>query len=138
MSRKVLVVDDEPHLLYMLSHVLKHAGYEVVTAPNGQAGYEAACQHLPEAVVTDFQMPIMDGLQMAIQLRANANTSAIPVVMLTARGHKIQPAEMTQTNITDIIAKPLSARELVERLNEIFGVAGLSEAGGPGEGQGHV
>jgi len=120
MTKKILVVDDELHLVHIVCYKLKKMGYDVVTAHNGRDGYQLACQHKPDAIVTDYQMPVMDGFEMAVQLRANPDTTAIPLIMLTARGHKIPPSQLTQTNIRNMMAKPFSAIQLIENLTELL------------------
>lgn len=120
MPKTILVVDDELHLVHIVSYKLKKMGYTVVTAHNGRDGYDLACQHKPDAVVTDYQMPVMDGFEMALQLRANPGTAEIPLIMLTARGHKIPPSDLIKTNIKNLMAKPFSALQLVENVAEIL------------------
>ncbi len=123
---KILVVDDELHLVHILSYKLEQAGYDLVTAHNGRDGFELACQHKPDLVVTDFQMPIMDGFEMAIRLRSNLSTTDIPIIMLTARGHKVPPADLAKTQIKHLMAKPFSARQLVEIIVEVLGLSDAS------------
>lgn len=120
MPKKILVVDDELHLVHIVCYKLKQMGYAVVTAHNGRDGYELACQHKPDAVVTDYQMPVMDGFEMAVQLRANPNTAEIPLIMLTARGHKIPTSDLVKTNIKNLMAKPFSALQLIENVAELI------------------
>jgi len=119
-NQKILIVDDEVHLVHILSFKLSQSGYELLTANNGQDGYELACQHQPDVVVTDFQMPVMDGFEMAKRLRANPLTVDIPLIMLTGRGHKISPEELAQTHIKIMMAKPFSANQLVKNVVQVL------------------
>jgi len=121
MTPKILVLDDDLHMVHILSYKLRQQGYEVLTAHNGRDGYQLACQKKPDLVVTDFQMPIMNGFEMAIKLRDNPDTTELPLIMLTARGHKILPSELAKTNIRTLMAKPFSARELIQNIAEQFG-----------------
>jgi len=121
MTQKILVVDDDLHMVHILSYKLRREGYEVISACNGQEGYDLACQAKPDLVVTDFQMPLMSGFEMAVKLRANRDTAGLPVIMLTARGHKIPPGDLAQTNTRSLMAKPFSARELIQNIAELFG-----------------
>lgn len=120
MSKKILVIDDDLHMVHIIGFKLKKVGYEVVTAHNGRDGYALACQHKPCLVVTDFQMPIMDGFEMAMKMNADPDTAEIPLIMLTARGHKIPPSELAKTNIRTLMAKPFSALQLVENVAELL------------------
>lgn len=120
-NKKILVVDDELHLVHIVSYKLKQMGYDLVTAHNGRDGFELACQHKPDLIVTDFQMPVLDGYEMATRLLANPDTAQIPIIMLTARGHKLSPSALAKTNIQTLMAKPFSARQLVEHVAELLG-----------------
>lgn len=122
MSKKILVVDDDLHMVHAISYKLRQQGYEVFTAHNGRDGFSLACQNKPDLVVTDFQMPLLSGFEMAIQLRSSPDTSELPLIMLTARGHKIPPAELMKTNIKALMAKPFSSRELVQKIAEQLGM----------------
>ena len=120
MVKKILILDDDLHMVHILSYKLQKEGYEVLTAQNGRDGYQMACQEKPDLVVTDFQMPIMSGFEMAIKLRDNPDTAELPLIMLTGRGHKILPAELAKTNIRSLMVKPFSAKELVQNITEQF------------------
>lgn len=129
MAKKILVLDDDLHMVHILSYKLRQEGYEVLTAHNGRDGYQLACQEKPDLVVTDFQMPIMSGFEMAVKLRENLDTTELPLIMLTARGHKIPPSELAKTNIRSLMAKPFSARELVQNVTEQLGHGAAAQDG---------
>jgi chemosensory pili system protein ChpA (sensor histidine kinase/response regulator) len=116
---KILVVDDEPYITFMISARLRELGCEVLVAHNGVEALDLALLHVPRVVISDLQMPRMDGLEFSRRLRADAKTSHIPVVMLTARGHKLTPSEMSLTNIQHLLPKPFSARELLGLVEEM-------------------
>ena len=121
--KKLLVVDDEVCLTEVVAHALTKAGYEVLTAEDGEEGYALACRELPDLVVTDYQMPQLDGLQFSARLKETATTSEIPVILLTARGHRVGAADLARTNIREVMAKPFSSRHLRARIDEILGGA---------------
>lgn len=116
----VLVVDDEPHLTYMLAHKLRGEGVEVHQAPNGREGLAAAAQRTPSLVITDYQMPEMSGLEMAQNLRAQQPTATIPIIMITGRTHRVPPLELAKTNIQHLMGKPFSMTELLDRVRELL------------------
>ncbi len=116
----ILVVDDEPPIRYMLDLKLRQAGFCVISASNGQEAYKLACAHRPDLVVSDYQMPVMDGLEFCQQLAADSETGGIPVIMLTARGHKVPPPELKRTNIKCFLDKPFSPRELIVQIKELL------------------
>ncbi len=119
-GKTILVVDDEPPIRFMLELKLGQAGFSVITANNGQEAYKLACEHRPDLIVSDYQMPVMDGLEFCKQLAADPETGGIPVVMLTARGHKVPPAELARTNIKCFLDKPFSTRHLIVQIKELL------------------
>ena len=114
----ILIADDEDFLVQMVKHSLEKAGFGVLVASNGQAAYEAATEHRPDLVISDYQMPVLDGLGLCVRLKANPTTKEIPVLMLTARGHVLGPSELARTNVRAVIAKPFSVRRLVAWIEE--------------------
>jgi two-component system phosphate regulon response regulator PhoB len=122
-QRKILIVDDEAYVSSVLALKFKNAGEHVVTASDGEEGFIAAQQEIPDLIVTDFQMPIFSGLEMAQKLKAEPATANIPLLMLTARGHRLLPSEMSATNIRAVLDKPFSVREVLTRANEIMDAA---------------
>lgn len=119
-GRKLLIVDDEVSVAELAAHTLSKAGYEVLTAEDGEQGYELACRELPDLVVTDQDMPQLDGLQMAALLRETANTGNIPLILLTSRGAVVSPVALAKTNVRELVAKPFSARQLKLKIEAIL------------------
>ncbi|HEX2970713.1 MAG TPA: response regulator [Tepidisphaeraceae bacterium] len=120
-TKRIIVADDESHMTFILSFKLRQVGIDVATASDGEEAYALACAQQPDLIVADFQMPRMSGLEMATQLRQNPKTAQIPVLMVTARGHRIDEAELAKTNIRQVLAKPFSARELLNWIEKILG-----------------
>lgn len=117
---KVLVADDELHLTHIVRHKLKQQGFEVLVAHDGEQAAELVAQHHPALIVTDYQMPNLDGYGLCMRLQADDATRDIPVIMLTARGHKLTPSQLAQTNIQHLMEKPFSSRELIAKVNELL------------------
>lgn len=134
MSRKVLVVDDETHIVQVLSLKLRNAGYEVLTAADGEEGLELATAHGPDLVITDFQMPYMTGLELCQAMAKHELTSKIPVILLTARGYALDDDDLTIGNIKDVLSKPFSPRAIVQQVNDLLNVdeSAMIARGGPG------
>jgi two-component system alkaline phosphatase synthesis response regulator PhoP len=118
MAGRILVVDDEAHILHVLSLKLRNAGYEVVTAVDGEDGFELAGQYLPDLVITDFQMPYMTGLELCRALAANDPTAHIPVLILTARGYALEDEDLGIGNIKGVLSKPFSPRAVLQLVKE--------------------
>lgn len=119
----ILIVDDEPHIRRVLADRLKHAGFEVAGASDGELAYAAACKRLPALVLTDQRMPGISGVELARRLRANPATNAVPVVLLTAFEDDILREELavTATNVKAIEVKPFSPKRLTQLIVRLIG-----------------
>ncbi|MCB9858099.1 MAG: response regulator [Phycisphaerales bacterium] len=118
---KVLVCDDEPHIVHVVSAKLKNNGFEVVTAGDGEEAFATAKSEMPDLVITDYQMPYLSGLELCARLRNDAQTSQIPVIMLTARGFSLSDEDTKETNIRKVLPKPFSPREVLACVSQILG-----------------
>jgi two-component system alkaline phosphatase synthesis response regulator PhoP len=127
MPHRILVVDDEAHILQVLSLKLRNAGYEVITAVDGEEAFEYATREgqVPDVIISDYQMPYMTGLELCRALASNALTAHVPVLLLTARGHALDPEDVALRNIRDVLSKPFSPRAVVEQIQRLLaGMAG--------------
>jgi two-component system alkaline phosphatase synthesis response regulator PhoP len=120
MTHRILVVDDEAHILQVLSLKLRNAGYEVLTAVDGEEALELALRQSPDLVITDFQMPYMTGLELCKAMSQRAGTAGIPVLMLTARGYALDDGDLALGNIRDVLSKPFSPRAVVEKVQRVL------------------
>ena len=114
----ILCVDDEAHILHVVSLKLRNAGFNVLTAEDGEEGLSLAKQHRPDLIITDFQMPFLSGLELCIELKKYEPTRRTPAIMLTARGFAIPPNQMELTNIVGVMNKPFSPRDVLARVQE--------------------
>jgi len=119
-GKKVLVVDDEIHIVHVVAIKLRNNGYEVITAENGAKAFELACQENPDIIVTDFQMPVMTGVELVANLRANQQTKDIPVIMLTARSFAVEDDQAQDLQISEFLSKPFSPKELLKSIEDIL------------------
>ena len=119
-DKTILIVDDEMHVTHILSFKFEQAGATVIVANDGEEAYKLACEHIPDVIITDDQMPVMSGFDMSIKLRQNSETAHIPLVMLTARSHKLIASDLVNTNIRHVLPKPFSAIELLAMVTEIL------------------
>ena len=103
-----------------MSVKLRNSGYEVVTAMDGEEALELCLADPPDLLITDFQMPLMSGLELCKTLRAREEVARIPSIMLTARGFDIAPGEMVDAGITAVLGKPFSPRELLEKVRTLL------------------
>ena len=119
-TRTILVVDDEAHIRHLLELKLRERGFHVVLASNGKDGFQLASEHLPVAIITDYQRPGCDGMDVCQQLARQPETASIPVLMLTARGHRIDDEALAKTNIRGLLDKPFSPRKLITLVDEML------------------
>ena len=119
-ARKILVADDETHILHVVSLKLRNAGFNVLTARDGQEALEIAQQELPDLVITDYHMPQLSGLELCQRLKQDQRTSHIPAIMLTARGYQLEPRDTQQSGILRMLSKPFSPRQLLTTVNEVL------------------
>ena len=118
--KKVLVVDDEIHIVHVVAIKLRNNGYEVLTAENGEQAYEIAAAEKPDLIVTDCQMPVMGGLEFVEKLRSDEELKNIPVIMLTARSFDIDEDLKQQLNISQCLSKPFSPKELLRDIEDVL------------------
>ena len=130
MSKRILVVDDEAHILHVVSMKLRNAGYEVVTTVDGEEALELCAAEPPDLIITDYQMPIMSGLEMLKEFRKREQGVNVPAIMLTARGFDIEPGEMIEAGISLVVNKPFSPKEVLEKVNELLESTEATSAAG--------
>lgn len=122
----ILVVDDETHILHVVSLKLRNAGFEVITAEDGEEGFDQAVSHLPQLIITDFQMPFMSGLEMCQKLKEDPRTNELRALMLTARGFSLPTEALQKTNIVNVLSKPFSPKEILAKVQELTGMKALT------------
>ena len=118
-KRKVLVVDDEIHIVHVVAIKLRNNGYDVISVDNGSDAYQLACEHEPNIIVTDLQMPNMTGLELIKKLADNENTKNIPVILLTARDYSDEK-QQDGSKIAQYLTKPFSPKELLKCIQNIL------------------
>jgi two-component system KDP operon response regulator KdpE len=110
---KILVVDDEPHVLEALRVLLEGQGYRVRTAQSGPVALDAIAAETPDLVLLDLAMPEMSGVEVSRRLRS---WSRVPIVVLSARTDELQKVEALDAGADDYVTKPFSMHELLARL----------------------
>lgn len=117
----ILVADDETHILHVVSLKLSNAGYDIVTAEDGEEALELALSRHPDLIITDYQMPMLTGLELCMKLKEHAATRTTPALILTARGISLTEEQMEQTNIVGVMSKPFSPREVLAHVQRLVG-----------------
>ena len=117
MSKKILVIDDEPQIVKVLKAYLEKAGFQVATAADGSSALVAFQRERPDFMILDLNLPGMDGLDVCKEIR---RTSNIPILMLTARVEEADRLIGLELGADDYVIKPFSPREVVARVRTIF------------------
>ena len=117
---KILIVDDEEHILELLKFNVKNAGYEVVTANNGIDALKIAKEEKPALVLLDLMIPGMDGFDVCKEIKKDKETSNTAIIMLTAKGEELDKILGLELGADDYITKPFSIRELLARIKAVL------------------
>ena len=107
---KILLVDDEPDILEILSFNLSNEGYQIFTAENGKEGLELATQHLPHLIILDVMMPVMDGIETCERLRMDKRFENTVILFLSARGEDYSQVAAFESGADDYVTKPIKPR----------------------------
>ena len=118
MTKRVLLCDDEMHILRAAEFKLKRDGFEVICAENGEVAWESILEQKPHVLVTDCQMPKLDGIGLVDRIRNHPEAADLPVLMLTAKSYELAE-EVQRLDINAVIAKPFSPRELANKVAEV-------------------
>ena len=117
----ILVADDDPDILALVSFRLERAGYDIVAATNGEEAVEVALARRPDLAILDVMMPRLDGYEATRRLREQEDTSHIPVILLTARVQEGDVARGFDAGADDYVKKPFSPQELGARVQAVLG-----------------
>jgi len=120
MTVTILIADDEPNQLELLSFNLEQAGFAVMKAMHGQDALQKIEDHSPDLVILDWMMPHMSGIELCRALRSRADTKLLPVIILSARGEEGDRTLGLDTGADDYMSKPFSPRELVSRVKALL------------------
>ena len=117
MSTTILVVDDEPAIVDVLTYNLKKAHYRVLVARDGEEALALARREQPDLIILDLMLPGMDGLQVCRTLRQEGN---VPIIMLTALDEEVDRVVGLELGADDYVVKPFSVRELMARVKSVL------------------
>jgi two-component system alkaline phosphatase synthesis response regulator PhoP len=123
MIKRILMCDDECHILHAAEIKFCRAGFEIRTADDGQEAWEILYDEgwMPDVLITDCQMPRLDGIGLCQRCRAHEATRDLPILMLTAKGLELPHDQLaTQLNVLAVLGKPFSPRELLHCVQQII------------------
>ena len=117
---KILIVDDEPDILEILKINLENAGYDVYSASNGKKALKKADLIIPDLIILDIMMPIMDGIETCERLRLDERFKETIVIFLTARGEEYSHIAAFESGADDYITKPVRIKILISKIKALF------------------
>jgi DNA-binding response OmpR family regulator len=121
MGETILIVDDEQDVVDLLAYNLQKAGYKTITARDGRVALQKARDEFPSLVILDLMLPQLDGTEVCKQLKADAKTAGIPIIMLTAKSEEVDRVVGFELGADDYVTKPFSPREIALRIKRILG-----------------
>ena len=120
MNSKILVVEDDPGALRLISYTLQAEGYEVITATNGLQGLRKAQNDKPDLVVLDVMLPGIDGFEICHRLRADPGTARLPIMMLSAKARETDKATGLNVGADDYLTKPADPSDIVSHIKALL------------------
>lgn len=120
MKEKILIVDDEKDIVKMLDYNLKKEGFRTISCYNGEEALSLVAREHPDLIILDLMLPEVDGLEVCKALKKDSSTSAIPIIMLTAKTQEADKILGLELGADDYITKPFSPRELVARIKAVL------------------
>jgi DNA-binding response OmpR family regulator len=122
MSKRILIVDDEPHIVIPVEFLMRREGYEVTVERDGEAGLAAIRAQPPDLVILDVMMPKLNGFEVCEAVRADPALSAVRILMLTAKGREAEKKKGLELGADGYVAKPFSTHDLVATVRSLLEV----------------
>ena len=119
-EEKILIVDDESYLIDIQEQIIKHEGYESITAENGKQAVEVAAAQLPDLILLDFSLPDMDGIEVARLIHANPKTKSTPIIVVTGGTSLEQKDKCFEAGFSDYITKPFTPEQLRSSIRKLL------------------
>jgi len=120
-DKKILAVDDEPHVIRTLTFVLNKEGYEVSTAKDGEEAIASVMESKPGLIFLDVMMPKKNGYEVCQELKGNSNLSDIYIIMLSAKGQEADREMAIESGADEFMTKPFSPKNIVDKVRTILG-----------------
>ncbi len=124
MSKRILLCDDEIHIVRAAEFKFRRAGFDVEIAGDGEDAWAAILRQPPDFLITDYQMPVLDGLGLCRRIRQSPGFEQLPIVLLTAKGFELTEDDVAREfGVRALMTKPFSPRELLALVERELGVA---------------
>jgi DNA-binding response OmpR family regulator len=123
MTKKILIVDDEPNIVTALEFLLQRSGYEVLSAQNGEMALQQVEQHVPDLVLLDVMMSLKSGYEVCQRMRERPDWQHIKIIMLSAKGREAEVNKGLSLGADFYVTKPFSNKDLIAKIDELLGLA---------------
>jgi len=120
MNKKILIIEDNEHNMYLTSFILGKSGYEVVKAWDGKEGLAKATEELPDLILLDIQLPLMDGYTLIRELRKNPDLAGIPIIAVTSYAMSGDAEKTISAGCTGYIKKPINPETFVSQVEKFL------------------
>jgi DNA-binding response OmpR family regulator len=117
---RVLIVEDEPHIVLSLEFLLQRAGYDTVSAGDGEEGLAQVRRLRPDVVVLDIMLPTRNGYEVCQEMKADPELRTIPIVMLSARGQEVEIVKGLELGAAAYVTKPFGNAEILEAIRAVL------------------
>lgn len=117
---RILIVDDEPNNQRILNYTLKKAGYETMTAADGEAALNLLRENTPDLAIVDVAMPVMDGITLVHQIRDFKQYKTLPVIILTGSGDDTERIRAEEAGVQCFLTKPASSKTILETVSDLL------------------
>jgi len=121
MSKRILIVDDEPNIVVSLEFLMKREGFETIVAGDGEAALAAVADRSPDLVVLDVMLPKMNGFEVCQRIRSDPRRQGLKILMLTAKGRDTEVAKGIGLGADAYVTKPFSTKDLVAQIKQMLG-----------------
>lgn len=121
MAKKVLIADDEPNIVISLEFLMRHGGYQVETAADGEEALRRIATFRPDLILLDVMLPLRDGFEVCQKIRENPDWNDVKIVMLTAKGREVEVAKGLALGADAYITKPFATKDLLMRVGRLLG-----------------
>jgi two-component system, OmpR family, alkaline phosphatase synthesis response regulator PhoP len=121
MSKKILIIEDDPSFSRAINHIIQKEGYDVITANNGLTGLRMAQEEKPDLLVLDVMLPGLDGFEICFRLRRDPPTASLPIIMLSAKGQDSDKVTGLKVGANEYLTKPVDRELLLEKITALLG-----------------
>jgi DNA-binding response OmpR family regulator len=124
MTKKILIIEDDPAISRLVDYTLRHEGYEIITASNGLEGINKAHKEAPDLVILDVMLPGMDGYEVCHRLKSEPDTASLLILMFSAKAQEIDKNTGLKVGADDYLPKPAAPAEIVNRVAKLLAKKG--------------